>query len=374
MLRRLTIGLFTLAFAAAIAACSSGNTTVPSSGGVPGVGPNLTTNTIYVSDTTQNAIDMYTPSPGPSATPLYAIGGSNTTLNGPAYLAFDSSKRLYVSNFSAATQQSSVLVFQTFATGNVLPFGTVALTTGAQPHGVAVLPNGEIAVAVTQPGAFFSNALQIYSPLVSGTTFLATTIAGSNTGLSNPIGVAADSKNGVYAANSGNATITVYAAPTPPTPTTSPSATPSPTPTATSTASGSPSPSPTPASVNLAPSSTITCSCFNKPTGLGIDSAGDLLVTDPGVPAVYVFTAAQIAPGGALALTPSRTISGAATLLADPTDVKTDSAGTIYVVDAGTGPNTSKLLIFSAAANGNVAPGTAIALPPGTATGLALSP
>jgi len=76
----------------------------------------------------------------------------------------------------------------------------------------------------------------------------------------------------------------------------------------------------------------------------------------------------------ALNLTPSRFISGANTKLVNPTDVAVDSTGAIYVVDAGTGPNTSMLLVFSPTANGNVAPTTAIALPAGSATGLALSP
>ena len=389
MLRRLTLGLFTLACAAAIAACSSGNTTVPSSGGQPGLGPNFSTGTLYVSDTTQNAIEIY-PSPAASATPQYAIGGSNTTINGPTYMAFDSSKRLYVSNSSASTGQASILVFQTYATGNVLPFGTISLATNAQPHGIAMIPNAGFAVAETLPGGFFSSFVNIYGAFSSGLATLTSTIAGSNTGLSNPIGVGVDSKTNVYVANRGNGTITVYATPSPaPTPSGTPTATPTPTPTPSGSPSASPAPTPTPSSANIAPNETISCApaggmpspCMSKPTGLTLDGSGNVYVTDPDsgtAPAIYIFTAAQVAcatpPCGALNLTPSRFIAGSNTKLVDPTDVAVDGTGNIYVVDAGNGPNTSMLLIFSPTANGNVAPATAITLPAGTSTGLALSP
>ncbi len=390
MLRRLTLGLFTLACAAAIAACSSGNTTVPTSGGQPGYGPNFSTGTLYVSNTTQNTIEIYTPAPASSATPQYAIGGTNTTLNGPTYMAFDSAKRLYVSNASASTGISSILVFQTYATGNVLPFGTVSLAPNAVPHGIAMIPNGGFVVAQTLAGGFFTNALNIYSPFTTGASFITATIAGSNTGLNNPVGVAVDSKTKIYAANSGNGTITVYATPSAaPTPSGSPTPTPTPTATPSGAPSVSPSPTPTPVSNNVAPIETIACTpagampspCMTKPTGLTLDGSGNVYVTDPdtgAAPAIYIFTAAQVAcgtpPCGTLSLTPSRFISGSNTKLVYPTDVAVDAAGNIYVVDAGNGPNTSMLLIYPATASGNVAPASAIALPAGTSTGLALSP
>lgn len=390
MLRRLTLGLFTLACAAAIAACSSGNTTVPSSGGQPGIGPNFSAGTVYVSNTTQDVIDIFTPSPSANATPQFSIGGSNTSLNGPTYMAFDSSKRLYVSNSNATTGGSSVLIFQTWATGNVLPLGTVSLATNAQPHGIAMIPNAGFAVAVTLPGGFFTNFVNVYTAFSNGGSFVTSTIAGSNTGLSNPIGVGVDSKTNIYVANSGNGTVTVYATPSPaPTPSGSPTASPTPTPTPSGSPSASPSPTPTPSSNNSAPIETIKCvaaagmpsPCMTKPTGLTLDGTGNVYVTDPdsgAAPAVYVFSAAQVAcaapPCGTLSLTPTRFISGSNTKLVNPTDVTVDSTGNIYVVDAGNGPNTSMLLIFSPTANGNVAPSTAITLPAGTSTGLALSP
>lgn len=118
---------------------------------------------------------------------------------------------------------------------------------------------------------------------------------------------------------------------------------------------------------------------MTKPAGLTLDGTGNIYVTDPDSgtqPGIYIFSSAQIAcaaPPCALSLTPSRFIAGSNTQLVDPTDVAVDSSGTIYVVDKGNGPP-SKLLIYAAGANGNVAPSRAITLPAGSATGLALSP
>lgn len=387
MLRRLTLGLFTLACAAAIAACSSGNTT-PSSGGVLGQGPNFAPNTVYVSNTTQNSVEIYTPSPGPSATPQYLIGGSSTSLDGPSYLAFDASKNLYVTNYGGSSRLGSITIYKEFATGNVVAFGTATLGA-AQPHGIAMIPSkGGFVVGFTSPGAFFANGIDVYALASNGgSPVLTSIIAGSNTNLNNPIGVAVDASKNIYAANSGSGQITVYTLPSPsPTPSGSPSPTPSPTPTPTAVPSGqptaSPSPTPTPFSDNLAPIETIACAggCMTHPTGMTMDGSGNIYVTDPdsgATPAIDIFSASQIAcgtpPCGLVSVAPSRSISGSATGLVNPTDVAVDSSGTIYVVDAGNAPGTSKLLIFAPTANGNVAPATSIPLR-GTATGMALSP
>jgi hypothetical protein len=108
-----------------------------------------------------------------------------------------------------------------------------------------------------------------------------------------------------------------------------------------------------------------------------------MYVTDVGngtgqAPKILVFNAPFNA--GLQNLAPSATITSSA--LVFPTDVKVDSAGNIYVIDAGSGPNsgstsnTSKLLIFAPHPAGavNEAPSVSITLPQGSATGLALSP
>ena len=381
MLRRLTLGLFVLASAAAVAACSSNNTNVPSTGGVPGVGPNFVTNTIYVANTTQNVVDIYTPSPGPSATPQFGIGGSSTGLNGPQYLAFNSSKQLWVTNFNSGTKAGTIEAFQMFATGNVLPLLQLGVSqllpvTGGQPRGIAFFPKTttNAALTVTSPGQFFTSELAIFD---ASTSSLVNNIAGSNTGLSSPSGVAIDSKEQVYVANSGNASVTVYALPSPTVaPSTSPSPSPSPSPSV--SPSTSPSPTPTPSSDNIAPVTTIAgaSTTLVTPTGLAFDAKGNLYVADAGnvqagqAPKILVFNAPLGA--GVQNIAPSATITSSAFI--DPTDVKVDSSGTIYVMDFGNGPNTSKLLIFAPNTTGAATPAVSLLLPQGNGMGLALSP
>ena len=367
MLRRSFPGLiFALACAAAFAACSS-STTVPSSGGVPGLGPNFVKNTLYVVNTTQNVIELFTPSPGPSATPQFAIGGSNTGMNGPQYDAFDSSQRLYVTNWNPGTQAAAVTIYQQFATGNVLPFAVIsgAGTLLDQPHGVSLLSTGVIVVANTSPNGSFPDALLIFSPLsATSSPILGVIIAGSLTQLSSPTGVARSTTDTIYVANRGSGSVTAYVIPTPtPAPSTTPSPTPTPNP------SVSPSPTPVPFNTNVAPVANISGAATGliAPTGIALDANNVIYVADPdnGVPSVRIFAA-----GANGNVAPIRVISGALTQLSNPVDVKVDSAGNIYVADFGA----NKLLIFGPGASGNVAPTVAIALPIGSVTGLALSP
>jgi len=371
MLRRSFPGMIlALACAAAFAACSTtGTNSIPSSGGVPGIGPNFVTNTLYVTNTTQNVIELYTPSPAASATPQYAIGGSNTQLNGPQYVAFDSSKRLYVTNYNPGTQAASVNIYQTFATGSVLPYTAIAGpgTLLAQPHGVTILSDGTVVVANTSPTGSFTDSILVYSALTATSgPGLAVIIAGGLTQLSAPAGVSSDTTKKIFVANRGSGKITAYIIPTP---SPVPSTTPSPTPTPTTNPSATPSPTPAPFNNNIAPSIIITGALTGliAPTGITLDANNVIYVVDPdnGNPSVRVFAA-----GANGNVAPIRVIAGALTQLSNPLDVKVDAAGNIYVTDFGA----NKLLIFAPGASGNVAPSVAVTLPIGSVTGLALSP
>ena len=370
MLRRSFPGLiFALACAAAFAACSSSGTSIPSSGGVQGLGPNFVTNTLYVTNTTQNVLELYTPSPVAAATPQYAIGGSNTQLNGPLYDAFDSTRRLYVTNYNPGTQIGALNIYQTFATGNVLPLATIggAGTLIDQPHGVAILNDGTVVIANTSPNGSFPNAVLIFTPLnASSVPILSVVIAGSLTQLNAPTGISSDTNKQIFVANRGSGTITAYVVPTP---TPVASTTPSPTPSPTTNPSASPSPTPAPFNNNVAPNILIggALTGLIAPTGITLDANNVIYVVDPdnGVPSVRIFAA-----GANGNVAPVRVITGALTQLSNPLDVRVDSAGNIYVTDAGA----NKLLIYGPGANGNVAPTVAITLPVGSVTGLALSP
>ncbi len=97
MLRRLTLG-FALVTAAAVAvsACSSND-----SNSTISIGPNFPSQTLYATNSTQNAINIYPPTTKGGA-PAYQIGGSATTLSGPQYLTFDNLSNLFVTNYNVS--------------------------------------------------------------------------------------------------------------------------------------------------------------------------------------------------------------------------------------------------------------------------------
>ncbi len=196
MLRRLTLGFAGVITAAiAIAACSSSDATKTIS-----VGPNFTSQTLYAANVTQNAVSIYTPDPKTTAGPLYQIGGNNTRLSGPQYLAFDSASNLWVTNWLASTSTGLLLEFKSQATGNVLPFQTLPLGN-IRPRGIAstqysfsgaTAASTILAIGVVDPSqaTAFSSGVKFYQTSLLTTAYQ--TLAGPATGLDVPSGVAFD--------------------------------------------------------------------------------------------------------------------------------------------------------------------------------------
>lgn len=372
-------GLVTVVF---VAACASGN--AGGGGTVLSIGPTFAPMSVYASNTSQNAISIYAAGTT-SGGPTNQIGGSSTQLNGPQYLAFDSTSNLFVTSFSNSTVAGQIVEIKALATGNVLPFNQLALGK-SHPRGIADYtvtpaatssPTDYLAVGVVDPTQplTFSSQLQIY--LAGGLNFGAVqTLAGPNTGLNVPSGVAVDGKQNYYVTNLQGGSVTVYSIPTP-SPTPSPTATPAPTPTPTATPAGatpSPTPtvSPTPTPMNIAPVATISgvASGIGQPTGIALDASGNIYVSDQksticSCPAILVFPAGS---NGAIA---PKVLSGSSTLLVAPTDVKVDSNGKIYVGDT-TAAGAGVVYVFAAGATGNTAP-SATLTSPGSVTGLAIS-
>lgn len=341
MLRRIAFGFSSLIFAAGLAACSSQDTL--SSGGVPGIGPNFNTLSIYVTNSTQNAVSIFAPNPTSASAPINQIGGNNTQLNAPQFDAFDAQKRLYVTNSGVGSNPGSVTIYASQATGNVLPTGVISGSGSgiSSPTGIVVDATGNIYVANVSGSPFFASSILIFSPASGGVSSPTSFISGAATGLYFPVGLALDSKGNILVANTsgaaGNGNIEIFAA-------------------------GS--------NGNAAPATIIggPLTGLVNPTGLILDSSGLIYVADRGTNSVSVFAAN--ASGN---VAPLRVISGANTTINNPSDVLLDKNGNLYVTNTAGGSGKGAILIFPSTASGNVAPAQSIPAP-GNVVGLALSP
>lgn len=98
---------------------------------------------------------------------------------------------------------------------------------------------------------------------------------------------------------------------------------------------------------------TKTFTGFNGPYGITVDTAGTLYVSELFQNRVKAFNAATItACVDPCAITPDRTISGAATQLSGAAFIDTDLSGRLYVASY----QNDSIAVFSATASGNTAP------------------
>jgi sugar lactone lactonase YvrE len=306
---------------------------------------------------------------GGNEAPLATIVGSNTELLGASGVAIDASGKIYVVNYNTVTLGGgSVTVYAANPSGtlNETPIAAIIGSNTAfhQPQGIAVRPSSSGFVATPSPSPAptptsssgptptpkpTSSPVPTPTPASVFSMYVAesgnnsitvtgitsgggdeaprSTIAGSNTGLSQPNGIALDAKGKIYVANEdANAagappSITVYAA--------NPSATDS---------LGNPSPT-----LNETPLATITGSKTGlaEPTGVAIDAAGRIYVTNAvggaGNGSITVYAAN---PSGTLNEAPLATIYGIFIGLNNPSGVALDASGKIYVANnalAGSG-------------------------------------
>jgi hypothetical protein len=379
MLSKITLSFLVLATTAAIVACSNLGMTQ----GV-NVGPNFPSKTLYATNSNENAISIYSDGTSESKIgggPAFEIGGANTTLNGPQYLAFDRRGQLWVTNYNPSTKNAVLIEFAPQATGDVDPLNSAILP--GRPRGIAFTPRGPsplpsssappapqiMVIADVDSSDVYPSRILLFN---SGATSPYQSIGGAKPRLSLPGGVAIDRSGHVYVANIQGATVEQFALPTPtasPKPTATPKPTPSPSPTASPSGSpsptpkptASPTPSPTPSPVNIAPRFTINAkNGMITPTGVALDSSGNIYIVDQGrrgakcsasdAPAILVFPPYN----KRIPYTkPIREIQGCNTMLYQPTDIKLNSAGVTYVADS-TSAGKGIILIFPAGASGNV--------------------
>ncbi|MDQ2865032.1 MAG: hypothetical protein M3R51_02280 [Candidatus Eremiobacteraeota bacterium] len=372
--------------AVAFVACSSN----PSSG--ISIGPNFPSQSLYASNSAQNAVSIYPPGTKSGAGPAYQIGSSS--IAGPQYLAFDSLSDLFITNFSITANTGSIVEIKALATGNVTALNAVNIGT-VHPRGIAFYsqpvaipsstPVPAFVVASVNPSAAagFTSQLVFYNASIGA--FQA--IAGPNTQMNVPSGVAFDANANLYVTNLQGASVEVFALPTAspvPSPTATPTTTPSPSPLPSgATASPSPTPVPTASPINIAPLRVIAgpATGLGQPSGIALDGSGNIYVSDAaalaavlpaGSCAASACPAVLIFPAGANGAVAPRAIAGPLTTLNAPSDVKLDKSGNVYVGDT-TASGTGVIRVFAPNASGNIAP-SATYTSPGAVIGIGITP
>ncbi len=271
---------------------------------------------------------------GQCLTPILSIAGDKTRIADPGGIAVDPDGNMYVTNSDSS---NSIGVFKAGADGDVAPSYTIESPTQvSSPSSVAIGPDGKIYVAngggqeVPPEG---SNAITVYPPGSYANVAEIATISAADsddkTSISFPEAIAVDAHGKIYLADSGGenmtARIAVFAA----------------------NSDG-----------NVAPIATIAGdkTGLADPSGLALDSAGDLYVLndtggDDKNGSITVYP-----PGANGNVAPKATIADASrqnTQLNTPKGLALDSAGNIYVTNAS-GKDT--VTIYAAGKFGNVAP------------------
>jgi sugar lactone lactonase YvrE len=197
-----------LGFPNGIALDSHGNIYVTDDRGTIGHGSNV------------DAINVYPAGSKDNAKPSSSVAGAETGLHDPYGVAVDATGTIYVANFQGGPSMSgSVTSYAPGSTGDAKPRASiVGPDTGLHdPFGIVVDCKGDIYVANYEGGPVEAGSITVYRHDSDGNAKPIRTIAGGNTGLRQPHGIALDPGGNIYVANytggpSESGSITVYPA------------------------------------------------------------------------------------------------------------------------------------------------------------------
>ena len=161
---------------------------------------------IYVTNG-DDSVTVYALTASGNAAPARTLSGASTQLSIPIGLAVDAENDLLVANRGSGR----VTVYPALATGNVAPSRTLTATGMGSPEGLVVGPTGDLFVS-TCPGCGTANGGSVgvfHFPGASGASDY--TIAGMNTGFTDPACLALDGSGGLWVANAFGGDVALFA-------------------------------------------------------------------------------------------------------------------------------------------------------------------
>jgi hypothetical protein len=139
------------------------------------------------------SITIYRPGSNGNAKPVSTIRGPNTGLYDPAGIAVDCGGNIYVANYEGGPlQHGSITIYGSGSDGNSKPARTIVGddTRLRQPYGVALDSDRNIYAANYVGGPIESGSVSVYSAGSDGDAKPLRVIAGPDTGLDHPWGIA----------------------------------------------------------------------------------------------------------------------------------------------------------------------------------------
>jgi len=290
----------------------------------------------------KGTVTVYRAGSNGNVAPIATISGSRTGLSYPLGIALDSSGNIFVTNtYTGNTRgsppNSSVTVYRAGSNGNAAPIAVIAgeNTDLDYPQGIALDSSGNLYVEGIVSGV--GSSVNVYPSGSSGNVSPAAIIIGADTELDLPIGIALDSGGNIYVSNgfggpTQRGSVTVYGA-------------------------GS--------SGDAVPINVITSNNtgINDASSIAVDSSGNIYIANDfpfGVGSIDIYPAGSYATGPPIA-----TIAGDNTELSDPFGVALDSSGNIYVLNqSDDGRADNAITVYPAGSNGDVTPSATFNIDP----------
>jgi sugar lactone lactonase YvrE len=281
----------------------------------------------------KGSVTVYRAGSNGNVAPIATISGGRTGLSYPLGIALDSSGKIFVTNtYTGNTRgsppNSSITVYPAGSNGNAAPIAVIAgeNTDLDYPQGIALDSSGNLYVEGVVSGV--GNSVNVYPAGSNGNVSPAAIIVGADTELDLPIGIALDSGGNIYVSNgfggpTQRGSVTVYRA-------------------------GS--------SGDAVPINVITSNDtgIHDASSIAVDSSGNIYVANDfafGVGGIDIYPAGSYAAGPPIA-----TITGDNTELSDPFGVALDSSGNIYVLNRGDNAIDNAITVYPAGSNGDVTP------------------